>query len=135
MSDLQQALLALGIGAIVGAIARLVWWICRRPRGRHPRTLAVVGVGLGLVLALTACTAPPTHGIVHQKHYSAPYTWTSLQCIAYRSKGGCAAWMPVHHYEPARYELDVYASSKDHGWVDVDQPAYDHVHVGDYWRQ
>ncbi len=127
---MNDVLLALGIGALIGAIARLVWWICRRPRGRHPRVLAAVGVGLGLVLALTACA--PDHGIVHAKHYAPGYTYTSVICS---SSGKSTTCIPIPEYQPPVYELDVYASSKDHGWVDVDQAQYDRVHVGDYWRK
>jgi hypothetical protein len=80
------------------------------------------------LLALSACA--PDHGVVHNKHYSPPYQYTTMQCYSYNSKGFCTVNMPVIHTQPAEYEFDLY-NGKDHGWRDVDPDSYQRYKIGD----
>ena len=81
-------------------------------------------------LALTGCSAIHS-GVVTQKEYRAPYTYTSMYCASYNSKGGCSMYLPMTHYVPAEYILDI-KQGKDTGWINTDPDTYAKTKVGDY---
>jgi len=83
-------------------------------------------------LVLTGCSSISS-GTVTGKEYSPAYTTTSLQCYSF-GKAGCTMWMPVVHYWPATYQLDLRNGSKT-GWVDVDARTYAQERVGDRYGE
>lgn len=94
---------------------------------RRAAPLALMGVGL--LVALTACAAP-NHGRIHDKKYDPAYQYSTTQCYSYRSNGSCAMSMPEWHTEPAHYYLDLYATAKDHGWHEVTPDEYQRYTTG-----
>ncbi len=96
------------------------------------RLLTAVAV---LALALTGCGDPPESGYVLQKEYSAPYSWTTLNCASYNKNGLCTAYIPVTYNEPAHWRLLLVDDNKQdfQGWRDVDETTYHRYGIGDHY--
>lgn len=73
-------------------------------------------------LVLAGCASGPTTGTVHDKSYHGSYVY-------FISTG--KVMMP--EFVPAEWQLDLYASDTDHGWVEVDQTTYDAYQIGDHY--
>lgn len=81
------------------------------------------------LLALTACGAPD-HGVIYKKNYSAPWSYTTTECVLYDGKTGqCKVKMPVYHSVPASWELCIELGD-DRGCREVDQVDYHRYEVG-----
>ena len=101
-----------------------------------------------VLIGLTACAAPITHGTVTKKMYT-PSHYVTHQVPQYRehcttvvsrgkSRQSChsdlVGYTPEHVYVPASYMLFV-RNKKQSGWVSVTVFQYNHAHVGKNWRQ
>lgn len=107
------------------------------------RLAAALSVATGIALLLSGCGAPE-QGVVHDKRYSAAYTYTTNDCVRYVSRGTtadgasrgsyCAQYTTNFHYVPASYSLDLYSKDGDkHGWKSVSSGEYEKFAVGDWY--
>lgn len=93
------------------------------------KKIIFAGVGAIMVLALAACGAPH-QGVVHDKRYSPPSSYTVYDCYSRDKNGVCTFQVPRQQPIGPSWSLDIY-NGDDHGWVDVNEGIYDSVQVGD----
>lgn len=106
------------------------------------RLVAALSVAAGVAFLLTACGAPE-EGIVHDKSYSAEYSYSTNDCVRYdtrRNADGtsgssyCVQYQTNWHYVPASYSLDLYSKDGEkHGWKSVSREEYAQFAVGDWY--
>ena len=84
-----------------------------------------------LGLLLSACSSISS-GYVTSKEYHASYTYMTMQCSYYNSKGLCQSWIYLQHVMPEEWVLNLKDGDKT-GWANVDPSTYEKYEVGDYF--
>lgn len=102
------------------------------PSPRRALTIAAAVILAVLIIVLVGACSAISSGTVTKKIDHPAYVYTSM---TYCGKG---CYMPMVHYIPERFELDLTAPDPKHpgkaltGWINVDKHTYDHTKVGDY---
>lgn len=99
------------------------------------RRVALVLAAAAVVLA--GCSGAPSHGKIIGKRYEGPYTYSTLNCVAYRTvismKGiastQCSLWLPVPHSVGPKWYLDL-KTSQHQGYHQVTSAEYATFSVG-----
>ena len=82
-----------------------------------------------LAFVLSACSSIST-GYVTSKEHHESYTYMTMQCSYFNSKGICQSWIYLQHVMPEEWVLKLKDGDKT-GWVDVNQSTYDKYEVGE----
>lgn len=96
----------------------------RRTTKRWSLTLFLVAA---VSFLLTACGI--TSGEIIDKHYEAPYSYTTMQCIVY-GKYGCTGYMPITHHVDEKWVFTLENKEGDTGDLAVSKQDYDNVPIG-----
>jgi uncharacterized protein YceK len=90
-----------------------------------------LAVALAAVLLLAGCSSISS-GYVTKKEYEPYNTYSTMLCAAFK-KYGFSVYIPMLHYVPEHWRLDL----KNHdqtGWVYVDEQTFNAVQVGDVYN-
>lgn len=99
------------------------------------KRIAAVGTLIAVTLTLVGCSQIDT-GRVHDKSYSAPYSYTAYDCYSRNANtGACTYSVPRQVRVPATYKFDLYRSEDEHGWHRVDEKTYHSYSIGDYYSE